>query len=74
MPIANATQPAAVADPGPADEPLDPRLRIPGIARLPAEPHVALRERAERELGDEHRAGVAQPLDDRRVVVDHLIL
>ena len=44
-----------------------------GLFVRSAEPAIALRERAERELGHEHRAGLAQPLDDRRVVVEHLI-
>src|SRR6478752_8752034 len=31
VPIANATQPAAVADEGPADDPLEPRLMSHGL-------------------------------------------
>ena len=62
-----------MAEPGPADEPLEPAA-VPGVLRLPAEPVVSLRERAERQFGHQHGAGLAQPLDDRRVVVDHLVL
>ena len=50
-----------------------PALRIPRAVGAPAEPAIALRKRAERELGHEHCAGVAQPLDDRRVVVEYLL-
>ena len=74
VPIAKPTSPAAVAEPGPADDPLDPLLRVPRIVGLAAEPVVALRQRAHRELRDEDRAGVAQPLDDGGVVVEDLIL
>ena len=31
VPIPNATQPAAVADEGPADDPLEPRARSHGL-------------------------------------------
>ena len=73
VPIENATQPAAVADPGPGRRSARPFLRVPRIVGAAAEPAIALRQRAERELGDEHRAGVAQPLDDRGVVVEDLL-
>ena len=46
---------------------------IPGIARAAAEPFVAHGESAERELGDEHRAGGVEALDNGRVVVDDLM-
>ena len=49
-------------------------LDVPGVVRRAAEPHAALRERAHRQLRDQHRAGIAQPLDDGRVEIDHLIL
>ncbi len=42
-------------------------LQQPRVHRLPAEPDVVERERAERELGDQHRAGIVQPAHDRRV-------
>ena len=70
----NATHPAAVADAGPADEPLDPRRDVPRIVRAAAIPLVALREQSGRELRDQHRAGVAQPNDDFGVFVDDAIL
>ena len=43
----------------------------PRVARRAAEPHAALRQRAHRQLGAQHRAGVAQPLDDGRVHLRH---
>ena len=70
------THPAAVADAGPADEPLDPGwlLGIPRIARAFLPPMVALGERAECELCDEDRAGVVETLHDGRFVVERLVL
>ena len=35
VPIENATQPAAVADPGPAEDPLDPQARFHGFSVRP---------------------------------------
>src|SRR5687768_4745210 len=35
VPIPNATQPAAVAEPGPADEPLEPCVRFQGFLVWP---------------------------------------
>src|SRR5271155_4208746 len=35
VPIANPTHPAAVADPGPADDPLDPSSRFQGFLVCP---------------------------------------
>ena len=70
MPIANATQPAAVADDEPADDPLDPCAGSHGLFVRPPNHMIALRQLAGRELRDEHRAGVAQLLDDARVVVE----
>ena len=72
VPIEKPTRPAAVAAPGPADDPLELRSMFHGIVRRAAEPHAALRERAHRQLRDQHRARIAQPLDDGRVEIDAL--
>ena len=67
VPIAKATRPAAVAAPGPADDPLelvsgdhglrvDPPNQTPPCASAPID-----------SFAHEHGAGVAQALDDRRV-------
>ena len=66
LPIAKPTRPAAVAAPGPALEPDAPSSSSHGIHRLAAEPDVVERERAEAQLGDEHRAGVVEPPRPRR--------
>ena len=58
VPSAKPTRPAAVAAPGPADDPLEPVSAHPWIARRAAEPHAALRQRSHRQLGDQHCAGV----------------
>ena len=69
-PMAKPTQPAATALAGPADEPLEPCVGVPWIARLPAKPLVAHGQRAQRELGHQHGAGLVEPLDHGRVLVD----
>ena len=48
-------------------------LEQPRVHRLAAEPDVVERERAERELRDEHRAGLVQPAHDRGVRRRHAI-
>ena len=74
VPMPNTTSPPAVADPGPADDPLEPRSRFHGLFVCPRNQLVALRERAHRKLRHQHRAGVREPFDDRGVVVEHLVL
>jgi hypothetical protein len=65
-PIPNATQPDATAEPGPADDPLAPRVLLP--------PAIALRQGAEGELGHENGPRFVEALHDGGVVVEHLIL
>ena len=48
-------------------------FRLPGISRHTGKPAPALRERAHRQLRDEHGAGFIQPFDNSRVVIDYLI-
>jgi hypothetical protein len=68
VPMAKPTRPAAVAAPGPGRRAARALLRIPRVARHAAEPAVALRECAQRQLRDEHRAGGVEALDDGGVV------
>src|SRR5712671_4443779 len=63
-PMLKATHPAAVADAGPAEDPLEPC----------AGPYVAFRQRAQRELRHQHSAGGVQSLHDNRVLIDRLRL
>ena len=72
VPMAKATPPAAAADAEPAEEPLEPREVSQGLRTLP-EPHVAPRQRAHGELGDEHAGGV-ETRDHLRRLVEHLLL
>ena len=62
-----------MAAPGPALESRRALLEYPRVHRLTAEPDVVERQRAERELGDEHRTGVIQSLHDCRVRGRHPI-
>jgi hypothetical protein len=55
VPRAKPTRPAATAADEPADEPEEPSSGFQGCASC-AEPDVAHRQRAERQLGDQHRA------------------
>ena len=48
--------------------------RVPRAAGHAAEPEVALRQGAERELGHEHRAGFLQSRGDGGLLVDHPVL
>ena len=74
VPMPNATHPAAVADEGPADDPLDPCVGSHGFFVWPPNQLIAAGQLAGRELGDQHRARVAQHLDDAGVVVERLLL
>ena len=74
VPMAKPTRPGGRRRPGPGRRSARALFRVPRVPRLPAEPAVPLRERAHRELGDEHGAGLPQPLDDGGVVVDDLLL
>src|SRR5206468_4299457 len=49
-------------------------LHIPGILGAALKPNIALRERAHAQLCEQDRARLLQPLDDRRVVIENLIL
>ena len=60
LPSAKPTQPAAVAAPGPALEPDEPSSSSHGLMVWPPIPDVVERQRAEAELGDQHRAGLVQ--------------
>ena len=66
LPIEKPTSPAAVAAPGPALDARRALLEQPRVHRLPAEPDVVERERAEAELRDQHRARLVQPARRRR--------
>ena len=57
VPIEKPTSPAAVAAPGPADEPLAAFLGIPGILGGAAMPDIAISQRAQGQLGDQDSAG-----------------
>src|ERR671916_122785 len=46
---------------------------VPGIPGLSAEPSIALRQRAHRQLRHQDRAGLAKPLYDGRVVIEDLV-
>ena len=70
VPMPKPTQPAAVADEGPADDPLEPCVGSHGLFVCPPNQLSPLRQLAGRELGDQHGAGVAQHLDDAGVVVE----
>src|SRR6266566_8771777 len=48
-------------------------IDLPRIFRGSAEPDIALRELAQRQLRDENRTGIIETLDDRCVGVDHLL-
>jgi hypothetical protein len=73
LPMAKATRPAAVAEPGPALEPDEPSSSSHGIHRLAAKPDVVERQRAQTELGDQHSAGILQALDDDRILLRHTV-
>ena len=73
VPMAKPTQPAAVADPGPADEPLDPCSGVPRVAGAAAVPDIAHGQRAECELGDEHSPGFVEALHDGSVALELLV-
>ena len=60
LPMEKATSAAAVAAPGPGARSRRALLEQPRVHRLAAEPDVVERERAERQLGDQHRARVVQ--------------
>ena len=74
LPMAKPTSPAATAEAEPADEPLEPCFGVPRIAGHAAEPLVAHGQCAERQLGDQHRAGLLQPPGDGGLLVEHLVL
>src|SRR5439155_19769245 len=59
---------------GAARRPARSALDVPWIAGAAAEPDVAVRKLAGRELGDEHRAGIAESLNGCRIARRHLIL
>ncbi len=66
LPMAKATQPAAVADDGPADDPLEPCVGSHGLLVCPPNQLSPAASSPRRQLGDQHGAGVAQHLDDAR--------
>ena len=65
-PMLKATQPAGRRRAGAGGRAARARLRSPTDCACALLPAIALRERAERELGDENRAGVVEALHDRR--------
>ena len=73
-PIANPTHPAATAARRARRRSARPLRRIPRIARPPAKPLVAHRQRAQRELRNQHSARRIQPLHHRRVLIKRLVL
>ena len=73
LPMLKPTRPAAVAAPAPADEPLLPSLVSQGVFRRAAMPDIAAGQRAQCQLGDQHRACLLKPLHDGRVIVKHLV-
>ena len=58
------------AEEGPADDPLDPCVRFHGFFVCPPNHWSPLASSPVGQLGDQHGAGVAQHLDDARVVVE----
>ncbi len=72
VPMAKPTSPAAGAAPEPAEEPLDPIRRIPRTIGAPAEPLVAERELARRQLRDQNGPRFRKALDDGRIHVEDL--
>src|SRR5688572_4644074 len=46
---------------------------MPWVARHAAEPAIALRESAERQLGEEHSARSIESLHDSRIVIERLL-
>ena len=79
-PIANGTRPAATAAPGAAGRAAAPAAAFHGVMPGSGERRVRLAvahaagQLDHRELGDEHRAGLAQAADHGRVVVEDLLL
>jgi hypothetical protein len=73
LPMAKPTSPAATAAPGPALEPDEPSSKQPGIHGLSAKPDVVQRQRAQAELGNQHRASIVQPRSHRGIFAGNAI-
>ena len=73
LPIEKPTSPAAVAAPGPGARSRRAFFEQPRVHRLAAEPDVVERQRAQAQLGDEHRAGLVQTAHDGGVGGRHAI-
>ena len=65
LPMAKPTRPAATARRRAGRRAARPCARVPRVARHAAEPAVAQGQRPERQLGDQHRAGLLE-LSGRR--------
>ncbi len=73
-PMLNATHPAAVADAGPADDPLEPCSVLQGFRVMP--PYHTLPSASAPSVSLAMRIAPAafEPLHDRGVLIDHLVL
>ena len=74
VPIAKPTRPAAVAEPGPADDPPDPCEGSHGLFVCPPNHRSPCAISPVVSFATSTAPGVAQHLDDARVLVDDLIL
>lgn len=70
VPIEKPTSPAAVAEPGPADDP-DASLGIPRVAGQTSEPAGGYGQRACRELRDQDRSRVGESAVHAGVQIDN---
>ncbi len=74
VPMAKSAQPRRHRGGRSGTRPAGTLVQVPRVARLAAEPDVAVGERAERGLAEQHRARLPQQFDHPRIAVGDAIL